>query len=72
MIVKNLNKSMLNKDLLVNINFTLNDGDKVGLIGPNGTGKTTLLKILSGSLLYDSGNINLNNQTIKTRNRKRI
>lgn len=65
MIVKNLNKSMLNKDLLVNINFILNDDDKVGLVGPNGTGKTTLLKILSGSLLYDSGNINLNNQTIK-------
>ena len=65
MIVKNLNKAISNKDLLVNINFSLNDGNKVGLIGPNGTGKTTLLKILSGDLLLDSGDVNLNNQTIK-------
>ncbi len=65
MIVSNLCKSLGNKELLNNINFSLNSSDKVGLIGKNGSGKSTLLKILSGNLMQDSGKINLNGKTIK-------
>lgn len=65
MIVSGLNKSIGNKDLLVDINFTLHTGNKVGLIGTNGTGKSTLLKILSGVIPQDTGKVNLNGKTIK-------
>lgn len=63
--VNNLYKSFGNKDLLINVNFNLHDGNKIGLIGKNGTGKSTLLKILSGLIQPDSGKINLNEKSIK-------
>ncbi len=65
MIVKDLNKSIGSKDLLVDISFNLTDGNKVGLVGKNGTGKSTLLKVLAGLSKADSGKINLNGKTIK-------
>lgn len=55
----NLNKSFGIDTILENISFTVNEGDKVGIIGVNGTGKTTLFKILSGAYGYDSGEIYL-------------
>ena len=48
MIVKNLSKSFNSNKILDNISFVLEDNDKVCLIGNNGTGKSTLLKILNG------------------------
>ena len=55
----NLNKSFGIDTILENVSFTVNEGDKVGIIGVNGTGKTTLFKILSGIYGYDSGDIYL-------------
>ncbi|MRZ81595.1 ATP-binding cassette domain-containing protein [Paeniclostridium sordellii] len=55
----NLNKSFGIDTVLENISFTVNEGDKVGIIGINGTGKTTLFKVLSGIYGYDSGDIYL-------------
>ena len=55
----NLNKSFGIDKILENVSFTVNEGDKVGIIGVNGTGKTTLFKILSGIYGYDSGDIYL-------------
>ncbi|MFR6018727.1 MAG: ribosomal protection-like ABC-F family protein [Paraclostridium sordellii] len=55
----NLNKSFGIDTVLENISFTVNEGDKVGIIGVNGTGKTTLFKVLSGIYGYDSGDIYL-------------
>ena len=55
----NLNKSFGIDSILENISFTVNEGDKVGIIGVNGTGKTTLFKVLSGIYGYDSGDIYL-------------
>ena len=46
--VENLSKSYGPKVLFENISFNINEGDKIALIAPNGTGKTSLLKILAG------------------------
>ena len=45
------------RQLLSDVNFYLNEGDKVGIIGINGTGKSTFLKVLSGALEADEGKI---------------
>ena len=45
------------RQLLTDVNFYLNNGDKVGIIGINGTGKSTFLKVLSGGLEPDEGRI---------------
>ncbi len=48
------------RQLLTDVNFYLNDGDKVGLIGINGTGKSTFLKVLAGALEADAGRVTRN------------
>lgn len=62
--VNNIVFSIDSKIILNNISFSLNTNDKVGLVGRNGAGKSTLLKALSGIINIDSGNINLNHETI--------
>ena len=42
------------RQLLEDVNFYLNEGDKVGVIGINGTGKSTFLKVLAGKLEADA------------------
>lgn len=54
---ENISKSYSEKKLLIKINLGLNEGDKIGLIGINGTGKTTLLKIIAGVEKADEGGI---------------
>lgn len=53
----NLNKSFGIDSILENVSFTVNENDKIGIIGINGTGKTTLFKVISGIYGYDSGDI---------------
>ena len=48
------------RQLLDDVNFYLNEGDKVGVIGINGTGKSTFLKVLSGVTEPDGGTISRN------------
>ena len=48
------------RQLLSDVNFYLNEGDKVGIIGINGTGKSTFLKVLAGAIEPDSGRISRN------------
>ncbi len=55
--IENLSKSYSEKQLFKDINFGINDGDKIGLIGVNGTGKTTFLKIIAGIEESDSGRV---------------
>ncbi|MCD8307480.1 MAG: ABC-F family ATP-binding cassette domain-containing protein [Clostridia bacterium] len=45
--------------ILQDINFTVLEGERIGLIGPNGVGKTTLLKLISGELSPDKGTVAL-------------
>ena len=53
--IENISKSYGPKVLFEHIDFNINEGDKVALIAPNGTGKTSLLKILAGKDKSDSG-----------------
>ena len=53
--IENISKSYGPKILFEHIGFNINEGDKIALIAPNGTGKTSLLKILAGEDKSDSG-----------------
>ena len=53
--VSNIHKSFLDKSILENISFHLEDYDKAALVGINGVGKTTLLRIIVGELPADEG-----------------
>ncbi|WP_373600937.1 ABC-F family ATP-binding cassette domain-containing protein [Paraclostridium bifermentans] len=55
--LENISKSYSEKVLVNNISLGINEGDKIGLIGVNGTGKSTLLKIIAGQEYVDAGNI---------------
>ena len=53
--IENISKSYGTKILFEHIGFNVNEGDKIALIAPNGTGKTSLLRILAGKDKSDSG-----------------
>lgn len=64
--IKNLSFSYKNrKNVLKNINISLQKGEKVALVGPNGSGKSTLIKILSGLYEIKSGDILINDISLK-------
>lgn len=54
---ENLTKSYTERKLFDSVGFTVESGDKVGIIGLNGTGKTTLLRIIAGEEVPDGGQI---------------
>ena len=56
-----VNFSYIGDPILSDINFTLNEGERVGLIGENGAGKTTLLKLITGDLAPESGAVQKKN-----------
>jgi ATP-binding cassette subfamily F protein 3 len=56
---QNIEKCFDDKTILKNVNFEILAGQKICLIGPNGCGKTTFLKILTGEEQYDKGSINI-------------
>lgn len=55
--IQDLTKSFGINEIFHNVSFSLAHGDKIGLIGPNGTGKSTLLRCILGEEEYDSGEI---------------
>ena len=59
--IENLTKRYKNGDrnVLDDLNFTVNTGEIYGFLGPNGAGKSTTIKILSGLLPYDKGTISI-------------
>ncbi|MDO4168413.1 MAG: ABC-F family ATP-binding cassette domain-containing protein [Lachnospiraceae bacterium] len=61
--VQEVTKGYGDRILFQNITLGLNEGDKVGIIGINGTGKSTLLKIIAGIEIPDSGNVVMNKNT---------
>lgn len=55
--IENISKAYSEKKLLDNINLGINEGDKIGVIGINGVGKSTLLKIIAGAEQPDEGRL---------------
>ena len=59
--MENISKSYSEKKLLDSVSFGIDDMDRIGVVGINGTGKSTLLKLISGIVEPDSGNISKGN-----------
>ncbi len=71
--IKNLNKKYNNILAVKNINFKINRGSIVGLLGPNGCGKTTTIGMMLGLIKPTSGTVYINDQNIeKESNRTKI
>ena len=63
--IKNLTKKFNKFTALNQVNIRFNDGHSVALIGPNGCGKTTLIKCILGLNVVEDGNILVNNESVK-------
>ena len=62
--IENITKEYTERKLFEHASFSLQDGEKVGVIGINGTGKTTLLKMLAGKEEPDEGTITIANHVV--------
>ena len=70
--IKNVNKSFGNKQILKDINLTIPKGKIIGLLGKNGTGKSTLIKLINDLLTIDTGEIIINGKNIGPESKKMI
>ena len=70
--IKNLNKSFDNNEILKDINFSISKGKIVGLLGKNGVGKTTIIKLINDLLTPTSGQILIKGQKIGVETKKVI
>lgn len=61
---KNLCKSFGKRQILKNVSFSINEGDILAFIGPNGSGKTTTIKLILGLQRIDSGEVSINGKDI--------
>ncbi|HJN84261.1 MAG TPA: ABC transporter ATP-binding protein [Candidatus Pelagibacter bacterium] len=68
--IKNLNKNYNNILAVKNINFKINKGSIVGLLGPNGCGKTTTIGMILGLIKPTSGTVIINGQNIENENNR--
>ena len=59
LMAKSLSKAYEDKEVFQDVSMEVYKGDRIGLIGPNGVGKTTLFKILLGQLSFDDGELTL-------------
>ena len=62
--IENVTKSYTERKLFEDASFSLQEGEKVGVIGINGTGKTTLLKMIMGTEEPEEGNITIANHVV--------
>lgn len=70
--VKNISKSFDNKKVIDNVSFNLESGKIVGLLGKNGCGKTTIIKMINDLLTIDSGEILIDGQKISEKTKEII
>ena len=61
----NIHKHYGDVTILENVSLIVNPGDRLGLIGPNGCGKTTLLRIIAGQEQADTGSVQLNPPSLR-------
>lgn len=59
LLIENLTKSVGDRMLFADVTFSVEEGDKIGIIAKNGTGKTTLLRCIAGIEAADSGTVTL-------------
>ena len=62
--IKNISKSIKDKNIVSGVNLEINESDIFGLLGPNGAGKTTTFYIIAGLITQDEGEIVLSNKDI--------
>ena len=70
--IKNLNKTFGNKEILKDVNISIDNGKIIGLLGKNGAGKTTLIKLINDLLIPTSGEIKVNGKNIGVESKKVI
>ena len=74
--IKKLNKSFINKKkkenvlALIDVSIQIPKGSLFGLLGLNGAGKSTIINILAGLCLKDSGTVKINNYNIETKRKQ--
>lgn len=61
--LERIRKSFDGKEVISDLNLTINDGEFLTLLGPSGCGKTTVLRLIAGLESVDNGHIHLENQT---------
>lgn len=61
---KNISLSYGNRIILDKINFTINEGEIFGMLGPNGVGKSTIFNLITGLIKPENGTIKINNQDV--------
>lgn len=70
--VKNINKFFGKKQILKDISFDIEEGEILGFVGPNGSGKTTTIKIILGLQKASSGEVYINGENVKENFEKAI
>jgi ABC-2 type transport system ATP-binding protein len=70
--VQNLTKRIKNKEIVKNISFDINKGEIVGFLGPNGSGKTTTMKMMLGLTSITEGDILINGNSIRENKEKAL
>ncbi|MDO7976476.1 ABC transporter ATP-binding protein [Oceanotoga teriensis] len=67
-----IEKNFKKLKVLKNISFNVEPGEIVGILGENGAGKTTILKIITGLIIQDDGYINIMNQPLNKKSKKNL
>lgn len=63
-LIRKITKHILNQPLFKDLSLTIHEGDKIGIVGPNGGGKSTLLKIVMGIEYADKGTVDIEKERI--------
>ena len=58
--IDNVSKNLKEQALFTDVSFGIDSGEKIGFVGPNGCGKSTFLRLITGDLLPDTGSISIN------------